>query len=239
VQVTLTATDATSGVAATYYQIDSTSGSYLTYSGTFSVSSTGSHTVYFYSVDKAGNKEALKSTSFAIQSLNLAGIQIDDNTLQRSMVRSLTLNFNTPISSASLSTLVTSLSLNRVSDNLSITLKGTLDTSGKVVTLTFTGTSSTAVGSTIIGGSLPDGRYTLNYGKTSLLTSAQLWRLYGDLYGTASVTSADVTAFNTAYGVNGTRKGLPGYNVYLDYYANGLINITDKQQFQSRVGLSI
>jgi hypothetical protein len=47
------------------------------------------------------------------------------------------------------------------------------------------------------------------------------------------------TAFNTAYGINGTRKGMPTYNVYLDYYANGLINITDKQQFQSRVGLSV
>jgi hypothetical protein len=39
--------------------------------------------------------------------------------------------------------------------------------------------------------------------------------------------------------VSGTRKGMPTYNSYLDYYANGLINFTDKQQFQMREGMSI
>jgi hypothetical protein len=168
----------------------------------------------------------------------VTSIQIDDGTLQHSMVRSITLTFANPITSP-LSTVLAGLSLTRASDGLSVFLSGTLDSSGTVLTLTFTGTNSTAVGSTIIGGSLPDGRYTLSYGGTPLLTSSQLWRLYGDLQGTASVNSADVTAFNTAYGVNGTRVGMPNYNVYLDYYANVLMNITDKQQFQSRIGMSI
>jgi xanthomonalisin len=61
----LTATDATSGVKATYYSVDGSA--YSTYSGGFVVSTSGNHTVAFYSVDEAGNKEVPKSTSFTVQ----------------------------------------------------------------------------------------------------------------------------------------------------------------------------
>ncbi len=123
-------------------------------------------------------------------SAQIVSEQIDDGTKQRSMVRSITLTFSSSITS-SLSSVMAALSLTRVSDSLSVGLKGTLDSSGTVLTLTFTGSS-------IIGGSLADGRYTLVSGSTTVLSSAQLWRLFGDLYGTASVTAADETAFLTA-----------------------------------------
>ncbi len=68
VSVTLTASDATSGVAATYYTIDS--GSQQTYTGSaFSVTGEGTHDIAFYSVDVAGNTEATESDSFKIISL--------------------------------------------------------------------------------------------------------------------------------------------------------------------------
>jgi hypothetical protein len=158
--------------------------------------------------------------------------QIDDGTAQRSMVRSITLAVSPAITTTTqMNQLVGQLSLSRVGGlSGTLTLNGSLAGGGTQVVLTFSGSS-------IIGGSLPDGRYTLS--GTPLATPLQLWRLYGDLYGNGSVTSADVAAFNTAYGLNGTRKGMPTYNVYLDYYANGLINLTDKQQFQLRVGLSV
>ncbi len=163
--------------------------------------------------------------------------QIDDGTAQRSMVRSITLTFSSSIAST-LSTVLASLSLTRTSDNLSVGLRGSLDSTGKVLTLTFTGSS-------IIGGSLADGRYTLMYGSTTLLaagTAGQtdetkyLWRLFGDLNGTASVNAADLTAFNKAYN---SRKGMSNYSVYFDYNEDGLIVNADQTAFTQRYGTSI
>jgi len=65
VTVTLKATDSGSGVAATYYQVDG--GALLTYSGPFTVSSTGSHVVVFHSKDVAGNLESNETTTFSLE----------------------------------------------------------------------------------------------------------------------------------------------------------------------------
>ena len=65
VTVTLTATDATSGVSRTSYRIDS--GLWQAYTASFSVSATGTHTVTFYSTDKATNSETSNSVRFSIK----------------------------------------------------------------------------------------------------------------------------------------------------------------------------
>ncbi len=169
-----------------------------------------------------------KAVTLVAQSTVVGTPQIDDGTMQRSMVRSITLTFNSSIAST-LSSVMATLSLTRASDNLSVGLKGTLDSSGTVLTLTFTGSS-------IIGTSLADGRYTLAYGSTTLLSTAQLWRLFGDLYGTASVTAADKTAFMAAMN---TRKGMSTYSAYLDYNEDGIIVNADQTAFTQRYGTSI
>jgi hypothetical protein len=53
--VTLSATDSQSGVVATYYKVDG--GAQTTYTAPFTISTQGSHTVVYWSVDKAGNTE--------------------------------------------------------------------------------------------------------------------------------------------------------------------------------------
>src|SRR5205823_2941416 len=66
VGVSLSAADATSGVAATYYTVDG--GSATLYSAPFSVGGAGSHSLTFWSVDQAGNSEAAHGASFQIDS---------------------------------------------------------------------------------------------------------------------------------------------------------------------------
>lgn len=61
--IRLTATDAGSGVANTYYRLD---GGVQTSGTTISVSTLGSHSIEFWSVDVAGNTEAHKTASFTV-----------------------------------------------------------------------------------------------------------------------------------------------------------------------------
>ncbi|GAH61864.1 unnamed protein product, partial [marine sediment metagenome] len=64
VAVTLSATDDTSGVGSTWYMLDS--GISKLYTVPFTVSSEGEHTVEYYSLDNAGNKEDTKSVDLKI-----------------------------------------------------------------------------------------------------------------------------------------------------------------------------
>jgi HYR domain-containing protein len=66
VTVALSAADALSGVAATTYSVDA--GAQTAYSGPFSVSGDGQHTVSFYSTDTAGNSETPQSIAVNIDS---------------------------------------------------------------------------------------------------------------------------------------------------------------------------
>ena len=65
VQVSLAASDTVSGVQTTFYKVDG--GTTKTYVGTaFGVSGNGSHTVNYWSVDKAGNTEAMRTQIISI-----------------------------------------------------------------------------------------------------------------------------------------------------------------------------
>lgn len=64
VNVTFNASDPLSGIAFTKYKVDD--GDWKNYSGTFTVGSNGTHTIYFYSADNAGNVESEKNFTIKI-----------------------------------------------------------------------------------------------------------------------------------------------------------------------------
>ena len=64
VEVTLTATDDSSGVEFTYCKLDN--GEYEEYDGPITVSEDGEYKLWYYSVDYAGNEETKKSVDFKI-----------------------------------------------------------------------------------------------------------------------------------------------------------------------------
>lgn len=64
VQVTLSASDAQSGVAATHYTLDG--GAAQPYAGAFTVNGDGTHTVSYWSTDRAGNAGAAQSATVKI-----------------------------------------------------------------------------------------------------------------------------------------------------------------------------
>ncbi|MCU0850413.1 MAG: choice-of-anchor J domain-containing protein [Candidatus Thermoplasmatota archaeon] len=65
VTVSLSATDAQSGVNYTQYKLDD--GEWTAYTSSFVVTTDGAHTIRFYSVDNAGNQETEKTSVFTIE----------------------------------------------------------------------------------------------------------------------------------------------------------------------------
>ena len=66
-QVTLSATDTPSGVENTFYKLDD--GAQQTYSAPFNISSSGNHTIIYWSVDRAGNTESQRSMLIKVDSV--------------------------------------------------------------------------------------------------------------------------------------------------------------------------
>ena len=64
VQVSLSAADNSSGVQASFYQVDG--GAVQTYANPFNITANGQHTVQYWSVDAAGNSEGVHSLAFGI-----------------------------------------------------------------------------------------------------------------------------------------------------------------------------
>ena len=101
--VTLAATDSQSGVNATYYTIDG--GAQQTYAAPFTVSAQGSHTIVYWSVDKAGNTET-KHTGYvnvdtAAPTTTAAGLQMSNSTGWRTTSQTVTLTATDALSGVS------------------------------------------------------------------------------------------------------------------------------------------
>jgi hypothetical protein len=169
---------------------------------------------------------------------SIAQTIIDDGTAQRSMVRSITLDFNGTIVSAPSS----AFTLTRIEDGLvvPVVVSALTPLPGGMtqVMLTFAGPS-------IIGGSLADGFYTLsingsqfidsngkmvdaaNNGTAGSVGTVNFFRFFGDFNGDGYVTANDFLIFRAAY-LSGDATA---YNSIFDFFGTGVFTVADLQAF--------
>jgi hypothetical protein len=165
--------------------------------------------------------------------LNVLGVEINDGSAQRSMVTSITLTFDNP---------VTSLDPHAIEVRQGVTSLFPTDLTivGNQVIVRFTGLPG------VVGGSLADGVYTLiehqalihaGPNRQLLVDRADaFFRLFGDSNGDGRVDDTDRTAFLAAYR---SRKGMANYRSFFDFNGDGVIDSTDYFEFLRRLGTSV
>lgn len=175
----------------------------------------------------------------------VAYIQINDGSPQRSMVTSVQIMFDSPVTFVG-----PAFTLVNNTTGSPVNLTTAVDALGMQVTLTFVG------GSVDLGGSLSDGRYTLTIvavqftgngfdgdgdgisGDNYILASAPLglpatniFRIFGDGDGDGSVTSIDFGLFRQTFGT--------GLNLAFDFNGDGNVSSNDFAEFRMRFGVTI
>jgi hypothetical protein len=153
--------------------------------------------------------------------------QIGDGSPQRSMVKSLTLVFNQPV----------------IWDWTAATVQRANGATYAVVAENPSGDDRTFVvrfvGPNMVGGSLPDGSYTLRIPARSVTGvmlddnmtadfTASFHRLFGDVDADRDVDTRDRKAFMKAFM---TSQGQPGYTSYFDYDSDGDVDRVDLVAF--------
>jgi hypothetical protein len=166
----------------------------------------------------------------------VSAFQVNDGSVQRAMVTSLTVTFNEPVTlSAGAITLNLLSQTGGASTPMSFTLTPSSGSSTSFV-LTFTDPS-------YIGGSLPDGAYELSVAANGVTSGGlnmaasqnfTFTRLYGDFEGTGAVTGEDFTQLVTLLG-----KATNPSDSYVDFDGDGVISGSDFTQFVTRLGTSI
>ena len=172
--------------------------------------------------------------------------QVNDGSVQRSRVTSLTVRFSGPVTFSGKP--IQAFTLLRTGGG-AVTFSATVSTEygGTVVVLNnFTGPETEF-------GSLRDGRFKLTAFATQISAGGQpidgdangmpggdfifddtqgLFRYFGDANGDRRVDIADFGLFSTSYGLH---TGQPGFLAYFDYNNDGTIDIADFGQFAIRM----
>ncbi len=166
--------------------------------------------------------------------VSLTSVTIGDGSAQRSMVKSLTLNFS-------------GIADRLLTDGIEFTTDKGAPVAG--VNLNIAGINSntwtiTFTGSPIIGGSLPDGRYELtihglniiadgrtvdakNVGTAGTSRQVDFHRFFGDFDGDATIAASDFIQFRLALG---------GSSPTFDFEGDGAVAASDFIQFRLRFG---
>ncbi len=187
---------------------------------------------------------------------SVASVQVNDGSVQRSEVTSVTVTFNGPVSFAG-GNAAAAFELQNLSDNNFVTLGASTTTNGQgqtVATLTFSGSETDPV-SALNGGapSLADGLYKLTVvssdvtdangdplnGGTNYVSPTDtyggaglhLYRLFGDANGDGVVDQLDLAMFR---GALSSSIGDSEYLYYFDSDNSGTIDMFDLAQFRAR-----
>ena len=183
----------------------------------------------------------------------LQSIAVNDGSAQRSMVKSLALHFDQPVSLAAGAARLDLLNTGGSGANdgsgptAASTALGAPSTpdGGKTWVFTFAAASAFVQksGGGASTGSLIDGIYQLNIDPTKVTVSGvamaaapapfTFHRLFGDIDGNNSVSTLDFGLFRNAFG-NAT--GQAGFNPAFDFDGNGSANTLDYGQFRNRYG---
>ena len=166
----------------------------------------------------------------------VSGFQVNDGSVQRSMVDSLTLTFNEPVTLSAGAITLNLLSQTGGSPTPITNFNLNSPDGGTNWVLTFTDPS-------YIGASLPDGAYEvsalasgISAGGVNMAANQNFtfYRLYGDFEGTGAVNGDDYTQLVTLLGTQTNSS-----DWYVDYDADGVISGTDYTAFVTRLGDSI
>jgi hypothetical protein len=163
----------------------------------------------------------------------VASFQVNDGSVQRAMVDSLTVTFNEPVTLAS----------------NALTIEQLSTTGGSPTSMSFSQTTSnditwvlTFTDASYIGGSLPDGKYDLIVSSSAVTDAGgqpisgtnptfAFSRLYGDFGGQGVVNAQDFTILSANFGAI-----LSPSLWYLDFYGQGTVNGSDFMEFSQRFG---
>jgi hypothetical protein len=171
----------------------------------------------------------------------VTGFVINDGSVQRSMVTSIAITFSSVVT---LDPGAIEL-VRQEGGTFAPDIAETVMNGQTVVTLTFSGAG-------IIGGSLPDGHYTLTIHGNLVHDAATglaldgagtgtagsdhvetFFRLFGDADGDGHVDLADLELF---IGTFGKHAGDAGFLAYFDYNADGRVDFGDLVQLLRRLG---
>ena len=162
----------------------------------------------------------------------------DDETGQRSVIRSINVDFDIPVSVDE-----GAFELRNATGDLIDVVFVTSDFgNGTRATLTFTGTSVDMTGS------LEDGNYELrviarhvrdfagNVVDDGVDSTDNFFRLLGDTNGSGNVNILDLLSFRTAYN---SIEGDEAFNQAVDFNDDGRVNLLDLLAFRTRYGTSV
>jgi hypothetical protein len=209
------------------------SGNSINSAGLATLGSTAGVYTVTATLGSASNTAGITTTAAPV----VSAFTVNDGSVQRAMVDSLTVTFSQPVTLAS-----GAISLNLLSqtggDSTPITnFNLNSPDGGTTWVLTFTDPS-------YIGGSLPDGAYEVivsaagvTNGQTQNMTADQdftFWRLYGDFEGNGTVNGDD---FTKLVGLLGTQTNSSDW--YVDYDSAGVIGGDAFTALVSRLGKSI